>query len=237
MIQAIPSNELVRKGRIVPRPDVLKELPPRSEFAGITVDGVFLLNLPRRPERLQHAQTELSKLDLDPLVFPAVDLRKILDRPEGHSEASFGCTVSHICLWKTAIMLGMNSILIAEDDLQIPSGFDLDQVLTSAPDDWDFLFPGWLVWKDRDPQWAEEQDGWGKLRNGAGTHFYLARNLKRLVGLAEEATHRAQIDAMMLTWAKRGIVSSWYLKEGQVGQGGFQSDLNHNGWNPGNRKL
>ena len=52
-----------------------------------------------------------------------------------------GCYISHVQLWKNAIMNGDKIIAIAEDDVYIIDD-KLEKLVSHAPENWDFILAG-----------------------------------------------------------------------------------------------
>lgn len=112
-------------------------------------DRVVLVNLDRRPERLERALAALRDASWpfrEPQRFAAVDGRaRALPtawRPTG--PGAFGCMMSHRAVLGAAIADGIQSMLVLEDDLCLAKDFaaKVAQFLARVPDDWDGLMFG-----------------------------------------------------------------------------------------------
>ena len=128
----------------------------------------------RRPDRLAKAQAEFDLNDIGEVeIFRATDGRA--SAPEGIliSKPEWGCSDSHIRIWRDVVQNGYECALIFEDDVKILPNFNskLKQILEdlkSVPD-WDYvnLGPG----EFRKDNWTVS----ARLTRGAAyaTHCYL----------------------------------------------------------------
>jgi glycosyl transferase family 25 len=92
----------------------------------------FLINLARRPDRLQAMTAQLSNLGLPVQVVPAVDAMKVSDDQANRRFAANGplgpipkgdkcCTLSHMRAWEMFLASGDSLALVLEDDVAIDS--------------------------------------------------------------------------------------------------------------------
>ncbi len=116
----------------------------RREF----FDRVVVINLRRRPERLSRFHEEISAIDWPfklPERFDAVDGSQVPapgDWKDGGG--AWGCMQSHRQVLERAILDGVESLLVLEDDACVRPTFceEIDRFLTSVPSDWDGLMLG-----------------------------------------------------------------------------------------------
>jgi GR25 family glycosyltransferase involved in LPS biosynthesis len=116
------------------------------------VDHIYCINLERRPDRLAEARAEFNREDIGEVeIFRATDGRA--DAPEGIriSKPEWGCSDSHIRIWRDVVQNGYECALVFEDDVKILPNFNykLEQVLEdlkSVPD-WDYVNLGPLSWR------------------------------------------------------------------------------------------
>ena len=88
----------------------------------------FVVNLERRPDRLEHIQKEMDYMGWDYELFKAVDLNN-------HG----GCTLSHTEIIKIAKERGYDSVMVIEDDCTfLPYSKDLINKIETESDDFDF---------------------------------------------------------------------------------------------------
>jgi hypothetical protein len=88
----------------------------------------FVINLERRPDRLEHIKKEMEYIGWDYELFNAIDLND-------HR----GCTLSHIEILKIVKNRGYESVMIIEDDSSfLPYSKDLINKIESETDDFEF---------------------------------------------------------------------------------------------------
>jgi GR25 family glycosyltransferase involved in LPS biosynthesis len=94
----------------------------------ITSIPKFVINLERRPDRLEHIQKEMDYMEWSYELFKAVDLNN-------HG----GCTLSHTEIIKIAKERGYDSVMVIEDDCTfLPYSKDLINKIETESDDFDF---------------------------------------------------------------------------------------------------
>jgi hypothetical protein len=94
----------------------------------ITSIPKFVVNLERRPDRLEHIQKEMDYMGWDYELFKAVDLNN-------HG----GCTLSHTGIIKIAKERGYDSVMVIEDDCTfLPYSKDLIKKIESESGDFEF---------------------------------------------------------------------------------------------------
>lgn len=81
-------------------------------------DGAYLINLDRRPDRLDHATRQLRRVGIEATRFPALDCRKLGISPE---EA---CSLSHLNVLNLARVRGWQRVLVLEDDVTFADDFN-----------------------------------------------------------------------------------------------------------------
>lgn len=155
-------------------------------FEGL-VDRVVLINLKRRPDRLERIRTHVAENNwrLPPWeLFQAVD-----GRETGHPDyyiaggGAWGCLRSHTAILDRAISDGVNSILVLEDDLtwRADGWAQLEKFLADVPAGWDQLMLGGQHVSQPEPV----SNGIVRCMNCQRTHAYIVRgkalkNLNRL---------------------------------------------------------
>ncbi len=111
-------------------------------------DQVWVVTLKRRPDRLDRFWSELQRVRwpfAEPRVYEAVDGAK-LDIPNfwQTGSGSYGCLRSHFNILERAILDGVGSILILEDDAVLQAEFSrqIQGFLATVPSDWQCLMLG-----------------------------------------------------------------------------------------------
>jgi hypothetical protein len=85
---------------------------------GRLFEGVILINLDGRPDRLQRSRSELQRVDLDGCVTRMSAV--------GHENGQYGCSLSHLEAVRYARWKGWRSVLILEDDIKFCETFARD---------------------------------------------------------------------------------------------------------------
>jgi glycosyl transferase, family 25 len=109
--------------------------------------GIYAVNLPERKDRrkLIVKELEAAGMPLTPNkveIFPAIRPDEAGGFP---SIGARGCFSSHVGILKQAKKLGLNNILIVEDDLEISAKFRTDEAAIFeqlCQQDWDFAYFG-----------------------------------------------------------------------------------------------
>lgn len=115
-----------------------------------TFDRVHLMNLDRRPDRLESFNSGLEAAGwpfAKPLRFRAIDGQKV-EPPKGYTQqpGAWGCMRGHIRIWEDAMMDGLRNVFVFEDDCVFHRNFAtmLPAFLADVPDDWDMIYLGGL---------------------------------------------------------------------------------------------
>jgi GR25 family glycosyltransferase involved in LPS biosynthesis len=88
----------------------------------------FIINLERRPDRLDHIKKEMEYMGWDYELFNAIDLNN-------HG----GCTLSHVEILKIAKERNYESVMVIEDDCTfLPYSKDLVNKINSETDEFEF---------------------------------------------------------------------------------------------------
>ena len=113
----------------------------------ITSIPKFVVNLERRPDRLEHIQKEMDYMGWDYELFKAVDLNN-------HG----GCTLSHTEIIKIAKERGYDSVMVIEDDCTfLPYSKDLINKIETETGEFDFGIINFAPTLNRPVNRSEEQ--------------------------------------------------------------------------------
>jgi len=150
-------------------------------------DKVFVLNLERRPDRLDDFRKKAEKIGLEYEVFKSVDSKNIdrfglvegrpvkLESTEFYSEVNdyflsqLGCLLSHLSVLKHCRDNNIKNVLILEDDVAFSDQFEsrYEKFNLSFNKEWDMIyFSGSLVNK------SDDCDSYSKLISCYTTHSY-----------------------------------------------------------------
>lgn len=121
------------------------------------VEHVYCINLEKRLDRRAKATAEFEKNGIEGVeFFRGTDGRA--EAPEGIliTKPEYGCSDSHIRIWKDVVMNGYETVLVFEDDVKILPNFNenLKRVLIELDVDpeWDYVNLGPLDWKIKNEQ-------------------------------------------------------------------------------------
>jgi glycosyl transferase family 25 len=103
----------------------------------------YVINLARSPERRAHISAELKKAKIDYEIVTGVDGRDLDLHDEGTIDPALftrsswpagmaGCALSHLLVYRKMIADGLETALVLEDDVTLPS--DLDSLAESLID-------------------------------------------------------------------------------------------------------
>jgi len=145
-------------------------------------DKIYLLNLHRRPDRLEESRSRLDPLGINYQVFNGVDgsvMNYIWKKMENHhfsNPAYLGCSLSHLSIYQDAISKGYQRILIIEDDNLVNKNIvQIFEDLT-IPDWTDLLYIGYIPLNDDCSMW--DYNGWGiNSQNAISDRTFRPKNL------------------------------------------------------------
>lgn len=105
-------------------------------------DAVYVLNLPRRTDRLAQFNAEIKRIEWPfktPRVFAATDAKELPGK-----DGYWANLLSHRSLLKKALDDGSKTVLVLEDDVVFRDDFvaRVTEFLSVVPDDWDQLMFG-----------------------------------------------------------------------------------------------
>jgi GR25 family glycosyltransferase involved in LPS biosynthesis len=119
------------------------------------VENVYLINMDKDTDRLKKVKKECDIVDIKFERFPGIKItdisKNILDKyiPEEiqkyGSNGMIGCGISHLFIWKDAIIKYYKNILVLEDDVYFTDDFNeyLKNVMEELPEDYDILYLGY----------------------------------------------------------------------------------------------
>lgn len=210
----------------------------------INVERCYVINLKRRPDRLEVLRQKLVACHWpfqEPVVWEAIEGDKVGVPPDfTQGGGAFGCRQSHVAILARCLMDDVSGgVLVLEDDADLLPDFGQQwpQFASLVPDDWE----GVMLGGQHHTPPETLQPGLVKVRYAQRTHAYIAR------GRYLRELHRR--------WANATVHIDWTMKDWQhqfrvygperwlVGQAGGKSDIcgrvqSPQWWNPdgGGRK-
>jgi GR25 family glycosyltransferase involved in LPS biosynthesis len=105
------------------------------------IDQVYVINLERRKDRLEHIKKEFDKFNILFKRFNAIDGKEYGDDVKS---AQLACLRSHVGVIKDALKKGYDKIAVFEDDIILCDDFEtrFEYYSKSIPKDWDMMYLG-----------------------------------------------------------------------------------------------
>ena len=107
-------------------------------------DKVYVINLDRRPNRLEIFNTQISKYFINNIDrFSAIDGSTVMPNKIPLLSGEIGVLLSHLEIIKECKKNNVKNVLIMEDDVYFTDeAKKLDEYLSLIPSDWDFIYFG-----------------------------------------------------------------------------------------------
>ena len=119
---------------------------------------ICIVNLKRKPEKMEYMKKQLQKTNKEYYFFEAVDGEndlnchtfKIADEwfdpytSKAMTKGEIGCALSHFYIWKNMYQNNVDRIIVLEDDIVMDDNFDalLDEYLKQIDQEYDMLYLG-----------------------------------------------------------------------------------------------
>lgn len=168
---------------------------------GFGITKVYVLNLPRRKDRLFYVLDVLAELNIRRRqVFNAVDGKaQGLTHPDNRiTPGMIGCYESHKAILKDALNKGYETILVLEDDILPVAGIEdlLYKAMPLIPEDWEFAYLGCTEYGGPADCKKKVNDFWVVPRCAWGTQAYMIRGrepIRKILEMIDKPQER-QID-------------------------------------------
>ena len=105
----------------------------------MTIDYIFIITLPHRADRLQKITSQLTQLGYQYEVFYGVNGKEI-KKQYGCDNLNNGCTAAHGQIMQRAFIMGLENVLIVEDDCVFSDDFKETIANFTPPDEWDVIY-------------------------------------------------------------------------------------------------
>ena len=184
----------------------------------------FILNK-FKSERVNNVKFQIDKFNLkskyDIKIFEAIlGFNMNIQKLGRFTAGMIGCYISHVQLWKNAIMNGDKIIAIAEDDVYINED-NINDLINHAPENWDFILAGYHEHVKIKPL----NEILGTSTRFTGLHFYVVNieNLKAKIDLFDKMTE--QIDLQMSNLTQQRKINTYLSNINCANQSGFETDV------------
>lgn len=166
-------------------------------FDKLNIKHKFLINLDRRPERLQHATEQFAKIGLTGVQrISAVDAKQLglTSDIKGILPGMIGCYQSHRNILKKCLDENIDSYIVFEDDVEFVDGFNtiVSWMLHELPADWEFIYWGYTEHHGFGSHLEQVNQYWVKPRSVWGTQCFMVRNRKTIQKLYD-ATEKMEM--------------------------------------------
>lgn len=161
----------------------LREISITEKESGMeSIDCIYVINLDKRPEKLAQIQKQFTKAGLkfnrvrgvEGWLLTEADKKTLVGPyPIKLKPGEYGCTLSHISIYKDAIDRGFSRIWILEDDAKILR--DVQEIpkllkkLSKIDPEWDIFYTD-LDWRVLNNEYHRPKTGF-KLRARPGQHL------------------------------------------------------------------
>jgi GR25 family glycosyltransferase involved in LPS biosynthesis len=123
-------------------------------------DKVYVINLHKRPERMNLTAKKLSAVEIEYERFGATDgsvMRRVWEtfqNPFFGNSSYLGCAITHLSVYRDAIEKGYQRILVLEDDNCVRSDANqlFSNILSTIPS-WELLYMGFIPLSDDCSRW------------------------------------------------------------------------------------
>jgi glycosyl transferase family 25 len=222
-------------------------------------DKVYLMNLKRRPDRLKNFLNYYKNSDMKniPLLkFDAIDGSKLemssiplselaigeLQQLESTgfrtkhyqlTKGGIGCYLSHVKIWENILKNNYETVLIFEDDAQVPKDIlkSINEEIVYIPNDWDIILYGYVCSK------CMKYEKYNEVERFMLTHCYLIKK-SAIIKIMNSGTLfpiSQQIDALLSELSS--IINIYTVKDKLVKQFESRTDIQAPLINKTQRKL
>ena len=222
-------------------------------------DRIYLINLKRRPDRLNNFLKHYKESDmknLNVIKFDAIDgsdldvskcplselARAELQQLESTgfrtkhyqlTKGAIGCYLSHVKIWENILKNESQIALIFEDDAQVPKDLNkrIHAEMKNIPNDWDIVLFGYICKK------CMKYDNYNEVERFMLTHCYIIKksSIAKIMNTNTLFPITQQIDSLMSELSS--LINIYSVKEKLVPQFNSRTDIQAPLINKKQRKL
>lgn len=211
-------------------------------------DHIYLINLDRRPDRLERfmktynasdmkdmslskisaidgSEIDISKIPLSEVAkgeLKQIETTGFRSKHYQLTRGAIGCYLSHVKVWRDVIENGDSHALIFEDDVNVPKDITqrIEQSIKNIPKDWDIVLFGFHC-KD-----CENMTNYRKVNRFILLHCYIISNTAILKILKTQSLFpiQQQIDSYLSELAE-DVLNIYTVKNPIVNQNGSRTDI------------
>jgi GR25 family glycosyltransferase involved in LPS biosynthesis len=198
-------------------------------LADLKIEKIYLINMEHRTERLTHSLKLLQQLQLNEvIVLPAINGSKmnLSSSIEYFTPGMVGCFLSHFFIIQNAIMQGIESIMVFEDDVKLIGNGDIlmEKALPQLPSDWEFVWLGYFH-RDGDQHKKIVNNYWAVPNNTHGTQAYMLRGNGLLKVYENLKKMKNQLDIQLVNFLNHSDVKVYAPCTKFFEQFGFPTDV------------
>jgi GR25 family glycosyltransferase involved in LPS biosynthesis len=182
----------------------------------------YVINIPRRVDRLTHAKREASRLDIPLIVWEAVDGHEAYHNlPSKRLRGHAGCRASHRRLLKTIAATSTDKYaLILEDDVLFMG--DINKALTNIPEGAHLVYFGANL--KRAKTWLSDHPDYLHVRNALATHCYVVK-VSEAETIARFMNQEKPVDHCLIDYVKHNEDKCYLSREMYAAQAALKSDI------------
>ena len=181
----------------------------------------YCINLVNKNHKFEKIKSELSKINIYPnrFVVEKHNLTKRILR-EGVNEKSNQILESHLKVLKYLESIDQPYFIIFEDDIKVIRDIDVDEIISSAPKDWDVIYLGGMN-HHHAPKIIDNQ--FYKCKFSFNAHAFIVKN-EFIPKMIEHLEKREYENDVIFAYMQYNSIGNWYgLIEDAIIQDGVES--------------
>jgi GR25 family glycosyltransferase involved in LPS biosynthesis len=181
----------------------------------------YIINIPRRVDRLAHAQQQAKLLNIPVMVFDAVDGHAVYTNiPSKRLRGHAGCRASHRKLLKTIAHTADEYALILEDDVVFTA--NINEILHDIPEGAALVYFGANL--KRATTWDSDHPKYKHVKNALATHCYLVK-VSEAANIARFMEQEKPVDHCLIDYVSRNENKCYLSRTMYAAQAEIKSDI------------